>query len=154
MGREENAQDGHRAQMSGAHSFHHRDCLAAAIVVVTLIPGGARAMCLPATDAERLAAADAVFEGLVVRGPDSPARLKVLRYIKGNGPKERSVETGSMRNRNGTMASTSVGIRPLPGETWRIYGLGTRKGAVITSSCAGSRRLSAQSLPSPTDRRD
>lgn len=128
--------------MSGAHSFHHRDCLAAAIVLVTLIPGCARAMCLPATDAERLAAADAVFEGLVVRGPDSPARLKVLRYIKGKGPKELSVETGSTRNRDGTTTSTSVGIRPLPGETWLIYGLGTRKGAVITSSCAGSRRVS------------
>ena len=138
----ERQQNAGRAQMSGAHSFHHRDCLAAAIVLVTLIPGCARAMCLPATDAERLAAADAVFEGLVVRGPDSPARLKVLRYIKGKGPKELSVETGSTRNRNGTMTSTSVGIRPLPGETWLIYGLGTRKGAVITSSCAGSRRVS------------
>ncbi|HEV8096644.1 MAG TPA: hypothetical protein VGP71_13005 [Burkholderiales bacterium] len=140
--------------MSDAHSFHHRDCLVAAIALVTFIPGGAGAMCLPATDAERLAAADAVFEGFVVRGPASPARLKVLRYIKGDGPKELSVETGSSRNRDGTMTSTSVGIRPLPGETWLIYGLGSRNGAVITSSCAGSRRLSAQSPPSPADGKD
>jgi hypothetical protein len=111
-------------------------------------------MCLPATDAEHFAAADIVFEGLVVRGPESPARLNVLRYIKGSGPKELSVETGNIRNPDGTMTSTSVGIRPLPGETWLIYGLGNRKGAVITSSCAGSRRLSAQSPPSPTNRRD
>lgn len=117
----------------------------AGIVLVTFIPGAARAMCLPATDAERLAAADAVFEGFVVRGSGSPARLKVLRYIKGSGPKELSVETGSIRNRDGTTTSTSVGIRPLPGETWLIYGLGTRTGAVITSSCAGSRRLSEPS---------
>jgi hypothetical protein len=131
-----------RAQMSTVHSFHHRHCLVAAVVLASLIPGGARAMCVPATDAERLAAADAVFEGLVVRGPDAPARLKVLRYIKGKGPKELSVETESTRNPDGTTTSTSVGIRPLPGETWLIYGLGIRKGAVITSSCAGSRRVS------------
>lgn len=121
---------------------------AAAIVLVTLVPGGARAMCLPATDAERLAAADAVFEGLVVRGLDSPARLKVLRYIKGTGPKEVSVETGSLRNRDGTTTSTSIGIKPRRGETWLIYGLATRKGVVITSSCAGSRRLSEPSSSS------
>ena len=120
----------------------------AALVLVTLIPGVARAMCLPATDAERFAAADIVFEGLVVRGLYSPARLKVLRYIKGSGPSELSVKTGSKRNRDGTITSSSIGIRPHPGETWLIYGLGTLKGAVITSSCAGSRRLSDQSLPS------
>lgn len=119
--------------------------------IATLIPGAARAMCLPATDAERLAAANIVFEGLVVRGLYSPARLKVLRYIKGSGPRELSVETGSMKNRDGTITSSSVGIRPHPGETWLIYGLGTRKGAVVTSSCAGSRRLSAQSPPSPRE---
>lgn len=125
-----------------------RACLRAAVaalVLVTLIPGVARAMCLPATDAERFAAADIVFEGLVVRALYSPARLKVLRYIKGSGPSELSVETGSTRNRDGTITSSSIGIRPHAGETWLIYGLGTLKGAVITSSCAGSRRLSDQS---------
>lgn len=122
----------------------------AVLVMVTLMPGAAGAMCLPATDAERLAAAEFVFEGLVVRGPYSPARLNVLRYIKGSGPREVSVETGSMKNRDGTVTSSSVGISPHPGETWLIYGLGTRKGAVITSTCAGSRRLSDRSLPSPS----
>ena len=124
--------------------------LVAAVALATLIPAVAGAMCLPATEAERLAAANAVFEGIVVRGPDSPARLKVLRYIKGSGPNEVSVETASTRNRDGTTTSSSIGIRPHPGETWLIYGLGKRKGAVITSSCAGSRRLSGASSRSPS----
>jgi len=122
-----------------------REIAMAALVLASLIPGVARAMCLPATDAERFAAADIVFEGLVVQGHYSPAPLKVLRYIKGSGPKELSIETGNVRNPDGTMTSTSVGITPRRGETWLIFGLGTRKGAVITSSCAGSRRLSGPS---------
>jgi hypothetical protein len=121
----------------------------AALLFVMLIPGITRAMCLPATDAERLADADIVFEGLVIEGPLSPARLKVLRYIKGRGPAEFAVETGNTRNPDGTITLSSTGINPHPGEAWLIYGLGTVGGAVITSSCAGSRRLSDRSPSSP-----
>lgn len=127
----------------------HPRAVAVALVLVILMPGVARAMCLPATDAERLANADIVFDGLVIRGPFSPARLKVLRYMKGSGPTELLVETGSRRNSDATITASSTGISPHPGETWRIYGLGTVKGTVTTSACAGSRRLSERSPPSP-----
>jgi hypothetical protein len=121
----------------------------ATLLLVMLMPGITRAMCLPATDAERLADADIVFEGLVIEGPLSPARLKVLRYIKGSGPAELAVKTGNVKNPDGTITANSAGIRPRPGELWVIYGLGTSEGAVVTSSCAGSRRLSDGAPPSP-----
>lgn len=127
----------------------HPRAVALALMLVILMPGVARAMCLPATDAERLADADIVFEGLVIRGPFSPARLKVLRYIKGSGPTERAVDTENTKNPDGTITLSSTGISPHRGETWLIYGLGTVKGIVTTSACAGSRRLSDRLLPSP-----
>ena len=129
----------------------HLRAVALALILVILMPSVARAMCLPATDAERLADANIVFEGLVIRGPFSPARLKVLRYIKGSGPTERAVDTENTKNPDGTITLSSTGISPHPGEVWLIYGLGTVKGTVTTSSCAGSRRLSDRSPPSPPE---
>jgi hypothetical protein len=71
----------------------------------------------------------------------SPARFRVVRYLKGRGPRRVRVQTALRKVDGDTYMWTSVGIDPRAGERWRIYGFRAKNGVVRTSSCAGSGRL-------------
>ena len=66
----------------------------------------------------------------------SPAKVRVSRYVKGDGPKLVRVVTGVVS----TEVVNSEGIEPHAGERWLIYSSSTRI-PYQTSVCDGSRRL-------------
>ena len=101
----------------------------------------ARAMCIQQSESKALTNAQVVLDGVVLEGPGSPARLRVVRYIKGSGPSEVNVATGVARRADGVITGTAEGIAPVPGERWRIYSHGWVGDVLATSSCTGSRRL-------------
>lgn len=68
----------------------------------------------------------------------SPARMRVLRYVKGSGPTVVSV--GTAVTRGGRI--TEDGIVPHRGERWEIFS-DSQRSPYATSICDGSRRLPA-----------
>jgi hypothetical protein len=66
----------------------------------------------------------------------SPARVGVLRYLKGNGPRVVKVTTAATVT-NGGVTVAEDGIEPQAGEIWRIY-TDSRHQPFDTSICAGS----------------
>ena len=66
----------------------------------------------------------------------SPARFRVERYIKGDGPTKLRVFTAVRAN--GAVAED--GIEPQAGESWRIYTT-SKHGPYDTNICLGSRQL-------------
>jgi len=90
-----------------------------------------------------------VFDGIMLPGPTvphglltSPARVRVIHYLKGNGPAIVRVETGSRHDPDGAVRG-GEGIAPRAGERWRIYTQG-RSQPYPTSVCAGSTRIGAR----------
>jgi hypothetical protein len=69
----------------------------------------------------------------------SPARVRVLGYLKGHGPIVVRVKTGSAAVGGGIVVSED-GIEPVAGQSWRIYSDASRQ-PFTTSICAGSRLL-------------
>ncbi len=66
----------------------------------------------------------------------SPARFKVTRWVKGDGPAEVEVPTAVKQDQEGRILKVfSVGIVPSPGERWLVM---LRDGSPI---CTGSRLL-------------
>jgi hypothetical protein len=117
-------------------------------------PAGAQtqagaASCAALTPAQQFKAAHVVFDGTMLSGPTvlvggrpalrSPARVRVIRYLKGHGPVVVRVETGSAAAGGGIVVSED-GIEPLAGQSWRIYSDASRQ-PFTTSICAGSRLL-------------
>jgi hypothetical protein len=117
-----------------------------------LLASPARAACRALTEADALAGADLIFEGVSQPGDlradgtlATPARFSVLQYLKGDGPRVVSV----------TDAPGVDAMHLLSGEGWVIYGRGSSGGAIATSPCFGSYLLSgpkpfASPAPSPT----
>ncbi|MGZ4168830.1 MAG: hypothetical protein ACXVRW_11240 [Solirubrobacteraceae bacterium] len=68
--------------------------------------------------------------------------MRVIRYLKGRGPRVVRVQTALRAVRHGVIGN-SEGIEPRAGQRWRIYANGVRQ-PVGTSICSGSRVL-----PSP-----
>ena len=103
--------------------------------------------CVYQTEKQHRAQAEVVFGGIFLRGPTtqgrllSPARFRVVRYLKGKGPRRVRVQTAVRKLDSDTYEWMSEGIDPRAGERWRIYGFRTRNGVVRTSGCAGSGRL-------------
>lgn len=104
-------------------------------IALAFVAGPASASCRALTEADALARASVVFEGVSQPGdllPDGtlakPARFSVLQYQKGNGPRVVSV----------TDAPGVDPMRILSGEYWVIYGRGSAEGVVQTSPCYGS----------------
>jgi hypothetical protein len=103
--------------------------------------------CIYQTEKQHRAQADVVFGGIFLRGPAtrgmllSPARFRVVRYLKGRGPRRVRVQTAVRKLGGDTYVWMSEGIDPRAGERWRIYGFKARNGVVRTSLCAGSGRL-------------
>jgi hypothetical protein len=109
----------------------------------------AAASCVGLTPAEQFAAARIVLDGTMLRGPivgpgrravlSSPARVRVIRYLKGSGPRVVRVQTAARRVRGGVIYN-SEGIEPRAGERWRIF-TDSRRQPFDTTVCSGSRTL-------------
>jgi hypothetical protein len=110
---------------------------------------GIAASCAVVTPAEQFKQARFVFDGTMLPGRvvrlgntrylSSPARVHVLRYLKGHGPRVVRVQTGLRAIRNGVVGN-SEGIEPRAGQRWRVYTDSARQ-PFATSICSGSRRL-------------
>ena len=104
------------------------------------------ASCVGLSARQQLELARLVFVGRARPGPTahvdgrnvliSPARFRVLRYIKGHGPANLRVDTAVPAN--GVVAED--GIVPQAGESWRIY-TRSRHGPYDTNICLGSRQV-------------
>jgi hypothetical protein len=105
------------------------------------------ASCVGRTPGQQFKAARIVFVGVTLSGPSasatgellSPAKVRVVRYLKGHGPGTVRVETAIQRSGDGYVEN-SDGINPRAGQRWRIYSNSTRQ-PYSTSICDGSRRV-------------
>jgi hypothetical protein len=122
-----------------------RDALAATVVVsaALLLAQAAQASCVPATPAQQRARADVIFDAVALEGPTATGiqRFRVLRYLKGRGPRLVRVATGVVRRPDGTGSVTSISIFAERGQRWRIYARGSARRVLRSSVCDGSRRL-------------
>jgi hypothetical protein len=129
-------------------------------------PGDASALdCRPQDPDTSRARADVVFDAVALSGRQvagrlvSPARMQVLRYRKGRGPRTVPVRTGLRDQLTGLSVGTEGEFIPEAGETWRVYGRlrGTptrirRGGVVPTSVCYGTRPIRRRGLLHPVSR--
>lgn len=109
------------------------------------------ASCVGLGPAQELAMARLVFLGRMLPGAStelggvqvlgSPATLRVLRYLKGSGPRRVKVTTAATINNRGVTVAED-GIEPQVGEIWKIYA-GSRRQPIDTSICGGSRRVNS-----------
>ena len=126
--------------------------LGLACICLLLALGGASTalsrptVCFVQTEKQQRARADVVFGGTFLRGPTtqgrllSPARFRVVRYLKGRGPRQVRVQTAVRKLHGNVYEWTSEAIEPRAGERWRIYGFKAKDGVVRTGECAGSGR--------------
>jgi len=70
--------------------------------------------------------------------------VRVIRYLKGRGPRIVRVQTALRMDRNGVVENAE-GIEPRAGQRWRIF-TGGRRQPFATSICSGSRRLASPRL--------
>ena len=114
----------------------------AALVTAALSASAAHASCVPTVAADQRARADVIFDGIAIDGPTATGvqRFRVIRYVKGNGPRVVRVNTGTTRRADGSGSVTSVSILVKRGERWRIFAEGSPRKVLRTSVCAGSRR--------------
>ena len=117
--------------------------LVAVAALALLSATAAEASCIYLTPAQQRARAAVVFDGVVLEGPTATViqRFRVLRYLKGRGPRIVRVSTGVVQRPDGTGSVTSVSIVAKRGERWRIYGRGSASRVVKSTICDGSRRL-------------
>ena len=66
----------------------------------------------------------------------SPARVRVIHWLKGHGPRVVTVTTGAARNGAG-VAVNSDAILPMAGQRWVIYAT-SHQMPYQTSVCSGS----------------
>jgi hypothetical protein len=129
--------------------------VATSIVIMAVVgcsdsPGSGHSLsagsCAAGTSAERLAAAKVVFTGMMLPGTTvqtgsgqvlvSPARARVIQYLKGSGPPVVTVATG-ISTRSGGTVSNEDGIEPVAGQRWEIYATSVHM-PYQTSICLGS----------------
>ncbi|HEY1508758.1 MAG TPA: hypothetical protein VGF93_07160 [Solirubrobacteraceae bacterium] len=107
------------------------------------------ASCAAVSPAQQFAIARLVFVGRMLPGATtsfgrrqvlgSPATVRVLRYLKGSGPRTVKVITAVTITHNGVSAGED-GIEPQVGEIWKIYA-DSRRQPFDTSICSGSTRI-------------
>jgi hypothetical protein len=92
--------------------------------------------------AEQRARADVIFDGVALEGSTATGvqRFKVIRYLKGRGPRVVRVSTGNIRRADGSGSVTSVSVVAARGQRWRIFARGSPRKVLRTSVCDGSRR--------------
>ena len=94
------------------------------VVLASLVLApSAAASCVPMTSAQQRARAQIIFNGIALDGPTATGieRFRVIRYLKGKGPKIVRLSTGRKRSPGGGGVTTSVSIDARRGQTWRIY---------------------------------
>jgi len=115
------------------------------------------ASCAAQTPAQDRARAQLIFDAIALPGRSagrsgallSPARLRVLRYLKGHGPRVVKVQTAiTAGSHAGEYSYVEDHLQPHAGQRWLIYGQRTRGGALITSICSGSHQTGP---PPPRD---
>ena len=116
--------------------------LSVALASLVLAPSAA-ASCVPMTAAQQRARAHIIFNGVALDGPPTTGieRFRVIRYLKGRGPKIVRLSTGRRRYPGGGGVTTSASIDARRGQTWRIYARRLRAGIFQTTVCDGSRRV-------------
>jgi hypothetical protein len=104
---------------------------------------GSSDSCAAVSAAVHLSHARTAFIGTALPGPvvggavlESPARFRVVRYLKGSGPAVVTVRTAVAGNGNGTVSSEG-GIQPQAGQRWQIYTTSLHT-PYETSLCGGS----------------
>lgn len=98
------------------------------------------------TPAQFIRRAPTEFLAIALAGPSrsvgsadalvSPARMQVVRWLKGDGPRVVAVQTGM----SAAGRVSEDGILPHHGERWRIVSM-SRRAPYATSACLGSVRL-------------
>lgn len=104
------------------------------------------ASCAAASPTQQFATARLVFVGRMLPGPStsldrprvlgSPATVRVMRYLKGSGPRTVKVTTAVTITNSGVTVAED-GIEPQVGEIWKIY-TDSRHQPFDTSICGGS----------------
>jgi hypothetical protein len=114
----------------------------AAAVGGAILAAAAGASCIAMSPAEQRARADVIFDGVVLEGPTATGvqRFRVIRYLKGRGPRVVHVSTGNVRRADGSGSVTSVSVVAARGQRWRIFARGSPRKVLRTSVCDGSRR--------------
>jgi hypothetical protein len=112
----------------------------------TVSSGGACGGPVSPSASQYLASATVAFVGVMLPGSDvnvgsgqaltSPARVRVVRWLKGSGPSVVTVATGVTRNSAG-VAENEEGIMPRAGQRWVIYAT-SKQMPYQTSVCSGS----------------
>ena len=112
----------------------------AACAASALFAASAAASCIPTTFAAQRAQATVIFDGVALEGPTGTGiqRFKVLRYLKGQGPRVVRVNTGFIRHADGSGTVTSVSLVVRRNEHWRIFGRGSAQKVIQTNQCYGS----------------
>jgi hypothetical protein len=72
--------------------------------------------------------------------PADIQRFRVVRYLKGCGPRVVRISTGNIRRADGSGSVTSVSVIAARGQRWRIFARGSPRRVLRTSVCDGSRR--------------
>jgi uncharacterized protein YceK len=109
---------------------------------------GVAASCAGLSPARQFNLARRVFLGVMLPGAttpsgvlSSPASMRVVRYLKGRGPRTVRVQTAVTIERGGTAVGED-GIEPKAGERWKIY-TQSRRQPFAASICLGSTRVTA-----------
>lgn len=110
------------------------------------VTSGEGASCGGPSSPAYLASARTAFIGVMLPGPTvstgqgsvlaSPARVRVVRYLKGTGPPVVTVVTAATEA-GGGVAVAEDGIQPQAGQRWKIYAT-TQHPPYQTSICDGS----------------
>jgi hypothetical protein len=108
-----------------------------AVTALLATAGGAAASCVQQSVAEQRARAEVIADGVIVAGEKpGEARLRVSRYLKGDGPRELAIAGAG-----GPGVVSSVDIQPAAGERWRMLGRVSGAGTMVTTACDGSARV-------------
>ncbi|MFL5886979.1 MAG: hypothetical protein ACJ77M_18065 [Thermoleophilaceae bacterium] len=134
-----------------------RTCLLATLAAVAALAAAApatadAAACVkPGLGSPSARGAEVIFDGVVLSGPRlgvtgdvlSPARLQVVRYLKGHGPRIVRVATSFAQGAIGRPTGTAT-FTPEPGEVLRIFGRTPRgagssaaRGVLEPAACDG-----------------
>jgi hypothetical protein len=122
----------------------------AARVPTATVVGGSAGSCAAISPAGAFRAARLVLTGTMLRGPSirigkrvtliSPARVQVIGYLKGHGPRLVTVRTAIVRVRGNRVTESEDAIMPVASQRWKLYLTGRRQ-PYDTSICLGSAQI-------------
>jgi hypothetical protein len=110
---------------------------------------GTEASCVGLTPARQNAEARLVVLASALAGPTvgsgprsvllSPARMRIIRYLKGHGPRIIKVQTAVTKH-GASVTEVEDAIAPVAGQRWKLFLTG-RRAPYRTSTCAGGKRI-------------